>query len=201
MVVLAQVPSGCAAVDVSSGSLVRAEYAGQPPRPLRPLELVKAVLGEDLFGPDPTQPEAVVLAGPPEPVGQVRPRQLKKLLAPLLLPEGAEPFGFPGSAARYWMVPGDRPSLALLRPEAPPTLVLRRDGHPACRFGWRRAQLELPLLDLTAGQALTDSGLAGLSGKLLAQWLGFDPAYLVLALTPPRAGHCYKAVAGLLPRR
>jgi hypothetical protein len=39
-----------------------------------------------------------------------------------------------------------------------------------------------------------------LSGKDLESALGFRPHYLVVVLSRPRDGHCYKTVAALLPR-
>jgi hypothetical protein len=39
-----------------------------------------------------------------------------------------------------------------------------------------------------------------LSGKDPEGALGFRPHYLVVVLSRPRDGHCYKTVAALLPR-
>jgi hypothetical protein len=198
LMVLADGPEGCAAVDVRTGSLVRASYPGRPERALAPFDVVRAVLADDPDGPDPTQPEAVALASTPELVGRLRGRRVRKLLSPLALPAGAEPFGFPGTATPYWLVPGDRPSLALLRPQSGP--VLSRMGEVlTCRFGWRDVELELPVVDRPARRAVASAGAARLGGQLLCGTLGFNPAHLVLALTTPHEGRCYKVVAGLLP--
>lgn len=198
LMVLADGPEGCAAVDVRSGSLVRATYPGRPDRPLVPFDVVRAVLAEDPDGPDPTQPEGVALAATPELVGRMRGRRARKLLAPLALPPGADPFGFPGSATPYWLVPGDRPSLALLRPQSGPVLTVA-GGVLMCRFGWRSVELELPVVDRMARRALGALGAARAGGQLLSNALGFSPSQLVLALTTPHEGRCYKVVAGLLP--
>lgn len=198
LMVLADGPEGCAAVDVRSGSLVRATYPGRLERPLTAFDIVRAVLAEDPDGPDPTQPEAVALATTPELVGRMRGRRARRLLGPLALPAGADPFGFPGSATPYWLVPGDRPSLALLRPQSGPVLSVA-EGVLMCRFGWRSVDLELPVVDRVARRALAAVGAARLGGQLLSSALGFSPSQLVLALTTPHEGRCYKVVAGLLP--
>lgn len=200
LMVLADSPDSCATVDVSSGALVRARFPGRPERPLRPFDVVRGVLADDPDGPDPTQPEAVTLAGPPEVVGRLKARPARRLLGPLLLPAGAEPFGFPGSAAPYWTVPGDRPSLALLHPQAAPRLVRRGADRVLCHFAWRGVEMELPVVDRAVRRALAAVDWPTLSGRSLARALGFDPSHLVLALTNPRDGRCYKVVTGFLPR-
>jgi hypothetical protein len=198
LLVLCDGPEGCAAVDVSSGALVRARYS-EPAEALAPFDLVRAIIAEDPDGPDPTQPEAVTLAGAPEREGRLRRRQVRRLVAPLLLPAGEQPFGFPGSAAQYWTVPGDRPSLAVLAPERPPLVRDRGDGDVVCRFGWAGVQLELPVAHQPVRRAITGSRSV-LSGTDPGQVLGFSPAYLVLALSDPQDGRCYKVVVGFLPR-
>ena len=39
-----------------------------------------------------------------------------------------------------------------------------------------------------------------LSGKSLSAALGFDPQYLLVTVSQPRDGHCYKVCAAVLPR-
>ena len=199
LMVLCDGPEGCAAVDVSSGALVRARYTEPAAAPLAPFDLVRAVIGEDPDCPDPTQPEAVALAGAPERAGRLRRRQVRRLVAPLLLPAGEQPFGFPGSAAQYWTVPGDRPSLAVLAPPRPPVVRDRGNGDVACRFGWGPVDLELPVAHQPVRRSAAGSRSL-LTGTELGQLLGFPPDLLVLALSDPQDGRCYKVVAGFLPR-
>jgi len=200
LMVLADGPEGCAAVDVSSGALVRAIYSGEPEKPLQPFELVRAVIAEDPDGPDPTQPDAVSLTAPPEPAGRVRGRQARRLIAPVLLPAGEPPFGFPGSAAQYWTIPGDRPSLAVLAPDRAPTVQMHGHDSVTCRFAWSGADHELPVADRRLRHAMAAGDWPRLSGPTLRQVLGFDPAWLLVALSAPQAGRCYKVVAGMLAR-
>lgn len=199
LMVLADGPEGCATIDVSSGALVRARYQGTLERPLRSFDLVRAAIAEDPDGPDPTQPEAVTLAEPPEASGRLAGRHARRLIEPLLLPPGEPFFGFAGSAAPYWTVPGDRPSLALISPERPPILQFRSPGHLVCRFGWRSVEMELPVADPTSRRVMAE-GWPRLGGRALSQALGFGPAYLLLALSAPQSGRCYKVVAGFLPK-
>ena len=199
LMVLADGPEGCACIDMSSGALVRAAYEGSPAQALTLFDVVRARIADDPDGPDPTQPEGVTLAAPPQAVGRARRRRARRLIEPLLLPPGAEPFGFPGSAAQYWTVPGDRPSLAVLAPQKAPILLWRTATHLACRFGWRGVEFELPVADAGLREAAADAG-PRLTGRTLARCLGFAPEYLLLALSAPQAGRCYKVVAGLLPQ-
>ena len=203
LLVLADGPEGCACIDMSSGALVRAPYSAsvgsEPAPPLSLFDVVRAHLADDPDGPDPTQPEGVTLSAPPQAVGRARKRRARHLIEALLLPDGAEPFGFPGSAAQYWTVPGDRPSLAVLAPQKPPVLLWRTPTHLACRFGWRGVDLELPVADPGLREAVAEAG-PRVTGRSLARCLGFSPEYLLLALSAPQSGRCYKVVAGLLPR-
>ncbi|HEX5266697.1 MAG TPA: hypothetical protein VFW24_07975 [Acidimicrobiales bacterium] len=198
LMVLCDGPEGCAAVDVSSGALVRGRYSAPAGSALAPFDLVRAVIAEDPDCPDPTQPEAVALAGPPERVGRLRRRQVRRLVAPLLLPAGEQPFGFPGSAAQYWTVPGDRPSLAVLAPQRPALVRDRGEGDVVCRFGWAGVEVELPVADQPVRRAAGPRSV--LTGGDLEQLLGFAPTLLVLALSDPQDGRCYKVVVGFLPR-
>jgi hypothetical protein len=198
LMVLCDGPEGCAAVDVSSGALVRGRYSAPAGSALAPFDLVRAVVAEDPDSPDPTQPEAVALSGPPERVGRLRRRQVRRLVAPLLLPAGEQPFGFPGSAAQYWTVPGDRPSLAVLAPQRPALVRDRGEGDVVCRFGWAGVELELPVADQPVRRAAGPRSV--LTGADLEQLLGFAPTLLVLALSDPQDGRCYKVVVGFLPR-
>jgi hypothetical protein len=48
---------------------------------------------------------------------------------------------------------------------------------------------------------MADSGRNRLSGRPLARGLGHRPHYLLVALAPPRNGHCYKTLGAVLPRQ
>ena len=198
LLVLCDGPEGCAAVDVSSGALVRARYTGPADPPLVPFDLVRAVIGQDPDTPDPTQPEAVALEEAPQRVARLRRRRLRRLVDPVLLPAGEQLFGFAGSAAQYWTVPGDRPSLAVLAPQRPALVRDRGQGDVVCRFGWGGVELELPVADQPVRRAAAARSV--LTGTELGQVLGFRPDLLVVALSDPQDGRCYKVVVGFLPR-
>jgi hypothetical protein len=94
-----------------------------------------------------------------------------------------------------------RPSLALISPSIGPLLFRRKtDDTVWVRFGWSRSDNWLPVEDTRAVASLWGAGRDKLTGKELAGALGFRPRYLLVALTPPRDGHCYKTVVALLPR-
>jgi len=83
--------------------------------------------------------------------------------------------GFAGPAVPYWTLTGERASVAVVAPSARPVLA---GGE--CRFQWRNTLHALPVLP---------AALASCPSR---------PRHLLVALSPPRAGHCYKVVAGLL---
>jgi hypothetical protein len=67
------------------------------------------------------------------------------------------------------------------------------------RFGWEREDVWLPVEDRHADQALAAARRERLTGKDLATALGFRPQYLLVVLTRPREGHCYKVCTAILP--
>ena len=183
LLVLASTADGCIAVDIDSGALVRASY----PMPegveleLQPafFDVVTAAIApmddDDL---EPTLPEHVVLAGPPHRVGHLSRRKAERLLRPLIHPPREPLLGIPGPEVAFWELRGNRPTVALVEPERPPAVVRRGPGNGLrCRFQWRGTGQELPLVAPPVTPARR----------------------LLVALTPPVQGRCYKVVAGLLP--
>lgn len=164
----------CAAIHLGSGALLSARWA-EPTTGLAPLLVARARVAGDRQEIDPLRPEELVLAGPPRPTGSAGGRRVEKLLRPVLHPTGEHLLGFPGPAVPYWTLTGTRPSVAVVAPAGPPVV---RDGQ--CRFRWRNLDHALPVLP----QALRQPPRR--------------PRRLVVTLSAPRAGHCYKVVAALL---
>lgn len=180
LLVLAAGRQWCAAIDLSSGGLVSAEWTRPAPAPLHRLAVVSARFasgGQDLraAADDPMRPEAMALVGPPEVVGRMGRRRAERWVRPLLHPTGEPLLGFAGPAVPYWTLTGDRASVAVVAPSDRPVVA---GGE--CRFRWRNTTHVLPVLPT----ALADCPP--------------QPRHLIVALSPPRAGHCYKVVAGLL---
>jgi hypothetical protein len=195
LLVLAAEPAGCIGVDLASGAFVRARHP-LTGRLARPFEVVTSRLAHD-DGADAAHPELVDLAVAPQPRARLLPRRAERWLRPLLHPPRLPLLGFAGNAVPYWTLEGDRPSVGLIEPER---LVVARtaSGH-ACRFLWQGSYHELPLLDWWL---LSRTGVDGdLGARPLDRLLGYAPDRLVVALTPPMQGYCYKAVVGMLPRR
>jgi len=193
LLVLAAEPAGCIGVDLASGAFVRARYPVGS-RLLRPFEIAGGRLAHD-EQPDVAHPELVDLSGAPRPQGRLAPRRAERWLRPLLHPPRIPLLGFPGNSVPYWTLEGDRPSVALIEPEKV-ALAYTDSGHICC-FLWKECHHELPLLDWALlGRLGTDSG-----ARALRRALGHAPERLVVALTPPMQGYCYKAVVGVLPRR
>jgi len=183
LLVLATTTDGCIAVDTASGALVRASY----PMPdgvevdLQPacFDLMRASIAppddDDL---EPTLPEAVVLEGPPTTIGHLNRRKAERLLRPLVHPPREPLLGIVGPEVAFWELRANRPTVALVEPERPPAVVRRGPGTTLrCRFQWRGTGQELPLVAPPVTPARR----------------------LLVALTPPVQGRCYKVVAGLLP--
>jgi hypothetical protein len=194
LLVLASHGGHCAGVDLDSGALVRAWSAASPIRRLRAYDVVQVTLAEMNSGldaiPDPCEPEALVLAAPPELVRHIHGRRVARLLRPLLHPAGQPLLGLPNSFVLFWERRADHPSIALVEPEGP--INLWRDGsYLACRFAWLGHERELPCLDRHLAAQMDREGQTHLTA-------GRDDRLLV-ALTPPIDGRCHKVVEAILP--
>jgi hypothetical protein len=164
-------------------------------------DVVEVTLAPDPERDDLAQPEATTVADLPRHVGTLRGRQLRKLLARMVASPDGPLLGFPGPSAPYWEFRGFRPSVALIEPTRSPQLIRRQaDGTTWVRFGWDREDVWLPVEDRNAARALDAARRERLSGKSLATALGFEPQYLLVTVSPPRDGHCYKVCAAVLPR-
>jgi len=201
--VLACGPQDVAAVDLGSGAMVRLRLAPADGEELSlsPFDVVDATWASDPERDDLAQPEAVSLEGVPEAVGTLHGRRARKVLRHLVAPAEQHLLGFAGPSAPYWEFGGMRPSLALVVPSRGPLLFRRRaDDSVWARFGWPRSDNWLPVEDRRAVAALWTSRRDRLSGRDLARALGFRPHFLVVTLSRPREGHCYKTVSAILPR-
>ena len=201
--VLASGPDDVCALDLRTKALVRLRFDERAGRrgELKAFDIVNAELAADPERDDLAQPEAVSISGHPEVVGTTSKHHARRLLRALVAPTERHLLGFAGSAAPYWEFRGMRPSIALVAPSIGPLLFRRQtDDTTWARFGWARNDNWLPVEDPRATACLWSTGKDRLTGKDLAGALGFRPRYLLVALTPPRAGHCYKTVTGLLPR-
>lgn len=165
----------CAAIHLGTGALVSARWPLPTDEPLEPLTLARSLVAPDQGGGDPIRPEDVALAGPPEPLGRTTRRRAERWLRPVLHPAREHLLGSPGPAVPYWTLTGTSPSLAVVDP--PGGLRLDRGQ---CRFRWRNVAHVLPVLPGALDTAPN------------------RPRRLVVTLSPPRAGHCYKVVAALL---
>jgi hypothetical protein len=164
-------------------------------------DVVEVTLADDPERDDLAQPEATTAADLPRHVGTLRGRQLRKLLRRMVASPEGPLLGFPGPSAPYWEFRGFRPSVALIEPTRSPQLIRRSaDGSTWVRFGWDRDDVWLPVEDRHAARALDAARRERLSGKSLAAALGFNPQYLLVTVSPPRDGHCYKVCAAVLPK-
>jgi hypothetical protein len=192
LLVLATDHRYCAGVDLASGALVRAWSPQPAERTLHLYDTVRVTLDGSIDGlPDPAQPEALSLAGPPERTGRLQGRRVERLLRPLLHPLGQPLLGIHGPAVRFWERCKDHPSIGLVEPEGLP--VLERSGdYLACRFGWRGTLVEMPCIDRRQAAMMDRAGRARMTVNRGDR--------LVVALHPPIDGHCHKVVEAILPR-
>ena len=183
LLVLTATGDGCIGVDMASGALVRAAYpeleGAAIDLDVGCFDIVAAPIAppvdDDL---EPTLPEAVELAAVPTRVGRISRRKAERLLRPLIHPQSEHLLGIPGPTVPFWELRGNHPTVALVEPERPPAVVRRPSGAGLrCRFLWRGAGQELPLMAPPISPARR----------------------LLVALTPPVDGRCHKVVAGLLP--
>lgn len=164
----------CAAMCLNTGALVSAVW-DEPIAGLRPFVVAKARVADDQSDADPVRPEEVALIRPPRLIGRTNGHRAERMLRPLLHPPSEHILGIVGSAAQYWTLDGSHPSVALVAPSQAPVIA---GSH--CRFRWRHLDHRLPLLP-QAREAVPR-----------------HPRTMVVTLSAPRQGYCYKVVAALL---
>ena len=164
----------CAAMDLETGALVSARW-DEPVDGLDPFVIAKAREAGDQSDVDPVRPEEVTLEAPPHPVGHVTRRRADRMLKAVLHPPAEHLLGIAGQATPYWALDGTRPSIAVVAPSPAPVV-----SGDQCRFRWRNVAHALPILP---------QALAARPAR---------PRRLVVALSAPRKGYCYKVVAALL---
>jgi hypothetical protein len=199
MLVLAAEADGCVGVDLESGAFVRAMYRrrGRSDE-LAPFDVAVGEVVTPDEPPDVSRPETVALARRPQRTGQLAPRRAERYLTPLHHPSRAPLLGFPGPAVPYWTLAGDRPSLTLVELVAGPQ-VRRVRGGWECRFPWHGNRHAFPLTDTRVTALLEEVGWPRYSSHDLHRLLGYRTRRLLVMLSPPRHGYCYKVVAALLP--
>lgn len=203
LLVLSSTPEDTTVVDLATRTVMRVRVPWPPGHEpdVGTFDVVEVTLAEDPERDDLAQPEATTVADLPRHVGTLRGRQLRKLLRRMVASPEGPLLGFPGPSAPYWEFRGFRPSVALIEPTRRPQLIRRNsDSSTWVRFGWDREDVWLPVEDRHAARALDAARRERLSGKGLATALGFDPQYLLVTVSPPRDGHCYKVCAAVLPR-
>ena len=203
LLVLSSTTEDTTVVDLATRTVMRVRVPwpqGHEPD-ISTFDVVEVTLADDPERDDLAQPEATTVADLPRHVGTLRGRHLRKLLRRLVASPDGPLLGFPGPSAPYWEFRGFRPSVALIEPTRRPQLIRRQaDGSTWVRFGWDRDDVWLPVEDRNAARALDAARRERLSGKSLATALGFEPQYLLVTVSPPRDGHCYKVCAAVLPR-
>jgi hypothetical protein len=198
LLVLASEPSGSIGVDLESGAFVRARHPVAAGRVLRPFSVASGELAPgDMF--DAAQPELAELTGPLRPTARIHPRKADRWLRPLLHPPRPPLLGLTGNAIPYWTLEGDRPSVSLVEPEE--VGVARAPGGYVCRFIWQGTFHEVFLRDRRLLAALESRQVQRCGERQIQHLLGHAPDRLLIALTAPIQGYCYKAVMGVLPRR
>ena len=191
------------AVDLTTGAIIRLriDWIEEREADLSPFDVIDVAWAVDPQRDDLAQPEAVSVEGIPERVGALRGRRARRVVRHLVAPEEPHLLGFPGPSAPYWEFRGMRPSVALVVPRRGPVLFRRSaDGLVWARFSAARSDNWLPVEDRRSIAALWASRQDRLSGKSLSGALGFRPHFVVVAISRPRDGHCYKTVAAILPR-
>jgi hypothetical protein len=203
LLVLSSTREDTTVVDLATRTVMRVRVPWPPEHDpdIGTFDVVEVTLADDPERDDLAQPEATTVADLPRHVGTLRGRRLRKLLERLVASPDGPLLGFPGPSAPYWEFRGFRPSVALIEQTRKPQLIRRQaDGTTWVRFGWDREDVWLPVEDRNAARALDAARRERLSGKSLASALGFEPQYLLVTVSPPRDGHCYKVCAAVLPR-
>jgi hypothetical protein len=203
LLVLSSTLEDTTVVDLATRTVMRVRVPWPPgyEPDITAFDVVEVTRADDPERDDLAQPEATTAADLPRHVGTLKGRPLRKLLRRMVPSPDGPLLGFPGPSAPYWEFRGFRPSVALIEPTRSPQLIRRQaDGSTWVRFGWDRDDVWLPVEDRHAARALDAARRERLSGKSLSTALGFNPQYLLVTVSPPRDGHCYKVCAAVLPR-
>jgi hypothetical protein len=183
----------CGGIDLVSGALVRAWSAHPVDQRLRPYDVVDVTVASDPdLVPDPTEPDAIVIAGPPKLSGRLKHRAAGRLMRPLLHPEKAPLLGTYGATVPFWERSSDHPSVTLAKPNGPVVITFEA-GSLWCHFVWGGRPQVLGCDDPRLAASLQGAR------RTFAQMR--PGAHIVVALTPPVDGHCYKVVEAIVPRR
>lgn len=191
-------------LDVASEAIVRwrIPWPAGTDADLAIFDVVEGQLASDIQRTDLALPEAISLATLPRRLGTYGGRKVRDWLEAVRTPADGPLFGFRGPSAPYWEFRGEKPSVALIVPDRGPQLMRRHDdGSTWVRFGWLGDDIWLLCEDAHAIRTIEATRRASLSGKELATALGFRPTYLLVTLSPPIDGHCYKSCTGILAQK
>lgn len=184
------------AVDLASGALVRL-YHSELVQPLAPYDVaIGSVIASEV---EREHPESVDVGEGFRKVGSLNGRRAERILRSLEHPKSTAILGVRGPTVPVWELDGTRSSVGLVVPDDGPEIV-RTDSGYRCRFFWAGHLHDLPLEDRSVLERLHQTSAPSLWGKQLRGFLGFRPELFVVALGRPKNGHCYKIIAGLLPR-
>ena len=129
---------------------------------------------------------------PPKLAGRMTGRTARRLIRPLLHPENTPLLGFHGPAVPFWERKPDHPSVALAEPQSGVVVTLH-EASLWCHFLWGGRPQVI---------GCVDPRLAGSLERIRSTHARMKPGgVLVVALSPPVDGHCYKVVEAVVPRR
>jgi hypothetical protein len=193
LLVVATGKAHIAGIDIASGALVRGWSPDRVDQRLRPYDVVEVTVADnpDVL-PDPAEPDAIVIAGPPKLTGHMSGGAARRLIRPLLHPEKMPLLGFWGPTVPFWERRPDHPSIALAEP-VEPVVVTAEAGPLWCHFSWGGRPQVLYCQDPRLAASLERRGRR--HAQLRAG------TRIVVALEPPVGGYCHKVVEAVVPRR
>jgi hypothetical protein len=89
------------------------------------------------------------------------------------------------------------PAISLLEPQSDVAITMTQTGA-AVQFGWRGYTYQLPVEDRRVLRRLDWLPNSPVRGRALAEVIGFFPSRLLLGLSEPTNGYCYKTAVALL---
>jgi hypothetical protein len=197
MLVLAASRRSCVGVNLRTGALVRTHQPMVSTERLEPYDTAHASIAHQQIA-RADQPESVEIATPLSVTGSMYGWRVDRILRNVSHPERVPLFGCGGPAMPFWSLDGDRPSVSIVPATSSLSVSIDHRGV-RCRFLWNNGRVDLPLEDPTVLSMLDWLPSGPLHGPRLNRAVGFRPNRLVIALSRPIKGYCYKVVAGLLP--
>ncbi len=201
VLVLDPSPDRTVGVDLASGAFVRMDHPAPTGAAIqeapRCFDVAIGLVGESAYPDLPVPREQVTLERPLRKVGRMSRRKAERYLRLLEHNPGRAILGCEGPAVPIWAL-GTAPGVTIIRPAGHLYLDVSHHGVSAL-FEWHGYTHRVRVDDRRVMSRLDWFPPTPVEAHRLGNALGFVPKRMLLTLSDPIKGYCYKTVAALLP--